>query len=237
MDSNVAVCERCKAKNEVDGIKVDIRSSDELLCNECWLASKHRDVTEEVEDDNSHMDSECRDTIEPYLLCEEGFNAHDEELYQVENDRDVEQSDTLPDTDTLLEKIRQLYSEDTVIHHQEKEPLNVVIKNDKENEDKCVKCRRKVLNGIRCTICKKAWHWKCGGVTKESTTAAIIRDQNWECQLCRSKEKNCMSCKIYSKEITCLKKNIVELEDNLKSLNQELKICSERAEDLEDRLC
>ena len=86
MDSNVAVCERCKAKNEVDGIKVDIRSSDELLCNECWLTSKHRDVTEEVEDDNGHMDSECRDTIEPYLLCEEGFNAHDEELYQVEND-------------------------------------------------------------------------------------------------------------------------------------------------------
>ena len=87
----------------------------------------------------------------------------------------LEQSDTLPDTDTLLEKIRQLYSEDTVIHHQEKEPLNVVIKNDKENEDKCVKCRRKVLNGIRCTICKKAWHWKCGGVTKESTTRHLAR--------------------------------------------------------------
>ena len=190
-----------------------------------------------MEDDNDHMDSECRDTIEPYLLCEEGFNAHDEELYQVENDRDVEQLDTLPDTDTLLEKILQLYSEDTVIHHQEKEPVNVVIKNDKGNEDKCVKCRRKVLNGIRCTICKKAWHWKCGGVTKESTTAAIIRDQNKECQLCRSTEKNCMSCKIYSKEITRLKKNIIELEDNLKNLNQELKICSERAEDLEDRLC
>ena len=32
--------------------------------------------------------------------------------------------------------------------------------------------------------------------------------------------------KIYSKEITCLKKNITELEDNLKNLNQELKICS-----------
>ena len=202
MDSNVAVCERCKAKSEVDGIQVHICPSDELLCNECWLASKHRDAIEEVEeDDNDHMDSECRDTIEPYLLCEEGFNAHDEELYQVENDRDVEQSDTLPDTNTLLEKIRQLYSEDTVIHHQEKEPVNVMIKNDKENEDKCVKCRTKVLNGIRCTICKKTWHWKCGGVTKESTTAAIIRDQNWECQLCRSTEKNCMSCKIYSKEI------------------------------------
>ena len=73
-------------------------------------------------------------------------------------------------------------------------------------------------------------------MTKESTTAAIIRDQNWECQLCRSTEKNCMSCKIYGKEITCLKMNIIELEDNLKNLNQELKICSERAEHLEDRL-
>ena len=72
---------------------------------------------------------------------------------------------------------------------------------------------------------------------KESTTATILRDQSWECQLCRSTEKNCISCKIYSKEITCLKENIIELGDNLKNLYQELKICSERAEDLEDRLC
>ena len=188
------------------------------------------------EDDNDHMDSECRDTIEPY--CVKRVLTHMTRNYIKSKMTDVEQSDTLPDTDTLLEKSRQLYSEDTVIHHQEKEPvgLNVVIKNDKENENKCVKCRRKVLNGIRCTISKKAWHWKCVGVNKESTTATIIRDQNWECQLCRSTEKNCMPCKIYSKEITCLKKNIIELEDNLKNLNQELKICSERAEDLEDRL-
>ena len=58
------------------------------------------------ENDNDRMDSECGDTIKPYLLYEEGFNAHDEEIYQVEDDRDVEQSDTLPDTDTLLGKIR-----------------------------------------------------------------------------------------------------------------------------------
>ena len=90
------------------------------------LACKqHRDVIKEVEeDDNDHMDSECRNTIEPYLLYEEGFNAHDEEVYLVEDDRDVEQSDT----DMLLGKIRKLYSEDTVIQHQEKEPINVVIK-------------------------------------------------------------------------------------------------------------
>ena len=57
MDSKVAVRDRCKAKNEADGIQVDIRPSDELLCNECWLASKHPDVIEEVEeDDNDHMD-------------------------------------------------------------------------------------------------------------------------------------------------------------------------------------
>ena len=187
-----------------------------------WHASKQHGVIEEVEeDDNDHMDSECGHTIEPYLL--QGFDAHDEEAYQVEDDCDVEQSDTLPDTDTLLEKVRQLCSEDTIIQHQEKELVRVVIKNDKENEDKCLKCRRKALNGIRCTICKKDLHWKCRGVTKESTTAAFIRDQNWEYQLCRSTEKNCMSCKIYCKEIICLKKNM-KLEDNLKNLSQELKI-------------
>ena len=69
MDTNVAVREWCKAKNEIDGVEVDIRLSDELLCNECWFASKHRDVIEEMEeDDNDHMDPECRDTIEPYCM-------------------------------------------------------------------------------------------------------------------------------------------------------------------------
>ena len=64
MDTNVAVCQRCKAKNEVYSVEVDIRLSDELLCNDCCLASKHYDVIEEVEeDDDDHMDSECRDTI------------------------------------------------------------------------------------------------------------------------------------------------------------------------------
>ena len=96
-----------------------------------------------------------------------------------------------------------------------------------------------MINGIRCTSCKKAWHWRCGGVTDEMTTTVILNDQNWECRLCRpfppnDIQKNCPSCKILKIEITDLKRNITELENNLKHLREELKLSNERATDLED---
>ena len=90
----------------------------------------------------------------------------------------------------LVEKIRQLCYGDTETETdqqaQEKESINIVIKNDKGSEDKCFKCKRRVINVIiRCTSCKKAWDWRCGEVTDEMTTTVILNDQNWECRLCR----------------------------------------------------
>ena len=72
------------------------------------------------------------------------------------------------------------------------------------------------------------------------TTTAILNDQDWECRLCRpfppdDTEENCPSGKIFKTEITDWKKNITELENNLKHLSEELKLCNERATDLEDR--
>ena len=59
--------------------------------------------------------------------------------------------------DVLVEKIQQLCYGDTETETnqqaQEKESINVVIKNDKGSEDKCFKCKRRVINGICCTSC------------------------------------------------------------------------------------
>ena len=148
------------------------------------------------------------------------------------------------DADLLAEKIRQLCYGDTETETnqqaQEKEFINVVIKNDKGSEDKCFKRKRRVINGIRCTSCKKAWHWRCRGATDEMTTTVILNYQIWECRLCRpfppdDTEKNCPSYKILKTQITDLRRNITELENNLKHLSKELKLCNKRATDSEDR--
>ena len=66
------------------------------------------------------------------------------------------------DADVLVEKISQLCYGDTETETnqqaQEKESTNVVTKNDNGSEDKCFKCKKRVINGTCCTSCKKAWH-------------------------------------------------------------------------------
>ena len=120
--------------------------------------------------------------------------------------QDSEQLNPPTDADVLVEKIRQLCYGDTETETnqqaQEKESINIVRINDKRSEDKCFKCKRRVINEIPCTSSNKAWQWRCGGVTDEITTTAIQNDQNWECQTCRpcppdDTEKNCPSCKIF----------------------------------------
>ena len=70
------------------------------------------------------------------------------------------------------------------------------------------------------------------------TTTVILNDQNSECRLYRPSspddtDKNSPSCKILKTDITDFRKNITELENNLKHLSEEL--YNERATDLEDR--
>ena len=44
---------------------------------------------------------------------------------------------------------------------------NTVLINCKAGDEKCAKCKKNVLNGIRGISCLKAWHCKCGGPNKE----------------------------------------------------------------------
>ena len=86
-----------------------------------------------------------------------------------------------------------------------------------------------MINGIRCTSCKKAWHWRCGGVTDEMTTTAILIDQNWECRLCRlfppdDTEKNCPSCNILKTDITDLKKEHNRIREQPETIKRRIKV-------------
>ena len=53
---------------------------------------------------------------------------------------------------------------------------NTVLINRKTGDEKCVKCKKNVLNGIRCISCLKAWHCECGGFNKEDIKSAIVKD-------------------------------------------------------------
>ena len=71
---------------------------------------------------------------------------------------------------------------------QDKDSMTGLI-NRKTGEEKCVKCSEKVLNGIRCSSCKKAWHCKCGGLSKEDMKTThvkeAVKENKWMCYCCK----------------------------------------------------
>ena len=48
--------------------------------------------------------------------------------------------------------------------------------NRKTREEKCVKCSKKILNGICCSSCKKVRHCKCGGLSKQDMKATPVKE-------------------------------------------------------------
>ena len=73
-------------------------------------------------------------------------------------------------------------------------------------------------------------------MTEDIVKALVIKENVWECQLCRNADSSCPVCKVKEREIRNLKKNITELESNTEHLTSELKVNYERITDLEDRL-
>ena len=44
---------------------------------------------------------------------------------------------------------------------------SIVIKHNSDISELWRKCRRKVVNGVKCNSCTRGYHWKCGGITKD----------------------------------------------------------------------
>ena len=88
---------------------------------------------------------------------------------------------------------------------------NTVLINCKAGDEKCVKCKKNVLNGIGCISCLKVWHCKCGGLNKEDIKSSIVKDNKWKCFYCVPSEKDCNVCKLKNKEINDFKKCIADI--------------------------
>ena len=113
--------------------------------------------------------------------------------------------------------------------------------NRKTGDEKCVKCSKKALNGIRRSSCKKAWHCKCGGLGKEDMKTTPVKEavkvNKWMCYCCNPSSSDFPSIlKLKNKEILDLKKCIGDIERNFANFCNEMKLCSERCTELEDSL-
>ena len=56
--------------------------------------------------------------------------------------------------------------------------LSVVIKISNETTENRVKCKKKLINGVRCNQCGKGLHWRCEGVSTDEVKDEI-RTQNY----------------------------------------------------------
>ena len=110
-----------------------------MLCTECWNC--HQNYEEYQESISSDIPFDNLDDFESQ-------NDLQSDVIQ-----DGKQFNPPTYADMLVEKMHQLRYGDTETDQQvqEKEYINVVIKNDKRSEHKCLKCKRRVINGIPCT--------------------------------------------------------------------------------------
>ena len=202
-DTTRCTCERCQLKDSTN----QLRPSDEVLCDKCY--QKERKQADEINVNETSTDIQNEENIE------------DQNGYVV--DEKDEDEDCMPACTFVTAHW---------LNPEAEEFTSVIIKNS-SGVDVCSKCRKKLVNGIRCTTCKKPWHWGCSGM---STDAGHDQLCNWECITYTGTDINCQSCKLKDNEVENLKKNISELELKLQELNKARKTNNERITDLEDRL-
>ena len=56
-----------------------------------------------------------------------------------------------------------------------------------KNKEECDKCTNRIGKGVRCTTCSKTWHWRCVGITKETTKQEVVTANIWHCHKCMSR--------------------------------------------------
>ena len=208
-------CNKCKKEDST--IATEIRQCDEMQCDSCWYEKddEHEQYEEISSDgpDDGLTDVETTsqtEALKPAMPLSSHPNAEGNETH----------NGSCPDE--MLQSSQHKFS--------------VVIKNSNETTENCVKCKKKLIYGVRCNQCGKGLHWRCGGVSKDEVKDEIITQNNWNCIYCRMTDKNCPSCSLKEKEIKELKLSCVELEKSIKKLKHELKVCNEKYTDAEDRL-
>ena len=220
-------CEKCNDEKS----DVELRKSDELLCDTCYsknLIDGMREIANEsfggVLFQNGEVDAEREEDEEADPSDNDAYDGDSEEHVQDEQD-EVEEEGWTP-------------WKDVVEAQQSQASAKIFVKRSRKNQEsseKCKKCRKTVNTGVRCCSCHLGFHWNCGGVKKRETKQDIISQNFWECTYCRTIDKNCPRCKDLIKEVKNLKRTIVDLEKHLNEINKELAASALRCLEFEDK--
>ena len=220
-------CEKCNDEKS----DVELRKSDELLCDTCYsknLIDGMRELANKsfggVLLQNGELDAEREEDEEADPSDNDAYDGDSEEHVQDKQD-EAEEEGWTPWKDVVEAQQSQASAEIFVKRNRK----------NQESSEKCKKCRKTVSTGVRCSSCHLGFHWNCGGVKKRETKQDIISQKFWECTYCRTIDKNCPRCKDLIKEVKILKRTIVDLEKNLNEINKELADSTLRCLEFEDK--
>ena len=193
-------CEKCNDEKS----DFELRKSDELLCDTCYLKNLIDGMREIANESfggfllqNGELDAE-REEDEEADPSDNDFYDGDSEEHVQDEQHEVEEEGWTP-------------WEDVIEAQKSQASVEIFIKRNRKNQEsneKCKKCRKtgKTGNtGVRCSSCHLGFHWNCGGVKKRDTKQDIISQNFWECTYCRAIDKNCPRCKDLIKEVKNLK--------------------------------
>ena len=140
-------CEKCHIVN----VSVELRQCDELICDLCWEEmSKIKHAA--VNYNNAATPSEMNPKAESLSRQSE-----------VEGSNFIRQGE--------VENVHFVHSDNETNegYWQDQVSYSVAVKNSSSTLEKCQKCDKKILSGVRCSVpmCKTAWHWGCVGIKRD----------------------------------------------------------------------
>ena len=184
----VPCCEECHQANET----VDIRPSDLMLCQPCYL-----------DKDTCSIDGEKQQISEQELETEQTTITQSPSVTAKTHPQDVSHFKSVPVTQGCIKEIGSKGNSQNGSVFS-------------ESKNVCPKCNKRILKGgSLCAVCNTWLHFKCAGITKEKFSEVGVLT----CKNCMETCKKCCEYQVYKsrtkKEIDSLKKNISELEKTL----------------------
>ena len=189
--SSSSKCEYCHQTNNVELIKSDI-----MVCQSCYdveeqeFSARKEDKTEENDLLNEDINYFGSTEIEG-IKAEAAMTVSSNE----EDNLEGESAESNPSNSTV-EDSRESSQVISV-----RNTASIVIRKSSSQEQRCGKCEKKMVNGVRCSDCGKEVHWRCDGVTKDNEKAKIIESNCWKCIECRLPALVCNLCNSKAKEI------------------------------------
>ena len=140
MNDDVHCCEMCKMFSGC----VKLRQNDQNLCESCHSYKKNLRSQEII------IEGETQSEMAYAMMVPHSLSDDDGAAMTIEGDEDNHHEDSHYEIDDNM--VCEGVSD-------------ILVKNSSDTMELCKKCKRKLVNGVRCAMCKNGLHWKCVGVS------------------------------------------------------------------------